>query len=92
VTAANVGGTLLGVSFRRELNESSGRTTLHFLFEDLLEEWDAPAAAGTGAATLGKLTGDARVLATAKINQFAPGNVKTVANFGVEVHDKRSSG
>jgi hypothetical protein len=83
---ADIGSPALSIFFGTQLLEIIADDTLAFLLKDLLEERNAPAAAGSCSATLGELAGDLRPFAAAIIHQFAPGDVKTVTDFCIKIH------
>jgi hypothetical protein len=58
------------------------------LLVQLLEEGDAPTAAGAGTAAFGQLAGHLRPVSPQEVDQFAPADVKTVANLGIQIHDR----
>src|SRR5207248_10131897 len=86
LAGADVGGPAAFVLLRREafqLRLAAGDG----LLVDLLEEGDAPAAAGAGAAALRELARHLGPALADEIEQLPPRHVEAVAHFGVEVHD-----
>jgi len=82
---ANVSRPSPGVFFRRDvvfLRRAAGNG----LVEQSLEISPAPAAAGSGAEALAQLARPARPLHSQKVEHFPLRDVKTEANFVVEIH------
>src|SRR5205823_2800737 len=63
-----------------------GFATLDALLKDLLEERDAPAAAGPGPAALRQLARHPRPVDPHEVDELPPRHVEAVANLGVLVH------
>src|SRR6185437_16459102 len=78
----DVVGPLPGVFLRREPVEA----LLGSLREDLLQEWNAPAAAGAGAAALGQLAGYLGFVQSLPVHELAPRHVEAITNFVVQIH------
>lgn len=58
----------------------------HGLLVDLLEERDAPAAAGAGAAAFRELARDFGPPLAHEVDELSPRHVKAVTNLGIEIH------
>jgi hypothetical protein len=63
-----------------------GFASVDSLLKDLLEEWNAPTAAGPRAATLRQLARHLGFLNARVIHELAPRNMEAVTNLGVEFH------
>src|SRR6185437_13080941 len=80
----DVVGPLPGVFLRREPVEA----LLGSLREDLLQEWNAPAAAGAGAAALGKLAGHLGFVQPLPVHELSPRYVEAITDLIVQVHQR----
>ena len=59
---------------------------LRTLLEDLLQERDAPAAAGAGTAALGELARHPRRVQPHPVHELAPRNMEAITHLVVQVH------
>jgi len=83
---AYISGPALSVFLGAQLLKILADNAFTFLSKDLPQKRNAPTAAGPGPTAFRELTGNLRPFPAAIIHQFAPGDVKTVTDFGIKIH------
>src|SRR5262249_28262687 len=86
VAGPDVSGPSALVFLRRQALQLRGIAARDGLLIDLLEEGNAPAATGAGAAALRHLAGHPGLAQPGVVRQLAARDVKAVTHLGVEVH------